>query len=73
MNDRLAELDQWLFRLEMMHESPERAAIVTAARSMQAAIGALPSGEYRDMAICKLTDTVAVAAVAANQPKEATP
>lgn len=68
----MAELEQWLQRLEL-EGSPERAAIVTAARSLQTAIGALPSGEYRDMAICKLTDTVITAAVATNQPKEATP
>lgn len=65
---RGAELETWLQRLEQ-DGKPGQLHIVLAARAMLAAIDSTPDSQYRELAVCKLTDTVIAAAVAARQPE----
>ena len=67
MADRRAELDQWF---DVLEQSGERAQheIARGARLILRTIEAAPASDYRDMALCKLTDAVITAAVAARQP-----
>lgn len=65
---RAAELETWLARLEA-DGGTAHLHIVLAARALLAAIDATPASQYRELAVCKLTDTVIAAAVAARQPE----
>lgn len=69
---RAAELDQWLERLEASELDTDR-RLAAAGRALLAEIVKAPCTEYRDMALCKLTDAITLAAVAARQPKEEAP
>lgn len=68
MTDRSAELHTWLAELETSHTEAEH-AIGRGARAILASIEQAPASTYRDMALCRLTDTIIMAAVACRQPQ----
>ena len=69
MSDRTPELRRWLADLSASDKPAER-VIAEGARFILGSIEGAPDSPYRDMAVCKLTDAVTLAAIASRQPDQ---